>query len=183
MRALRPRGDEERIRLLYKVIAVVAAVTMAVVCLYALGTYLKSGSEAVGDVLVRVEFPPPDVFPLFYAKPVTWLSVSLAAFWFSLLQLLQPRFARISPFGRTVFQFIAFLAISITAYEVFFNFSLWSALMASNDLRGRLNPDVLINPYPNPEIPWNLVFATKVYTAALVMSLYSLYYLYRAGGE
>lgn len=179
MRALRRLGEEERIRLLYKVIAVVAAVTMAVVCLYALGTYLRFGSEAVGDVLVRVEFPPPSVFPLFYAKPVTWLSVSVVAFWFSLLQLLRPRVAKISPFRRTVLQFIALLVVSVAVYEVLFNFSLWSALMASNDLRGRLNPDVLINPYPNPEIPWNLVFATKIYTAALVISLYSLYYLYR----
>lgn len=179
MKAPRRPGDEERIRLLYKVIAGASAVTITVVCLYALTTYLEFGSEAVGDVLVKFEFPPPDLFPLFYVKPVTWLSVSVVAFWFSLLQLLRPRAAKISPFRRTVLQFIAFLVVSVTIYEVLFNFSLWSALMASNDLRGSLNPDVLINPYPNPEIPWNLVFATKIYTAALVMSLYSLYYLYR----
>lgn len=179
MTALRPPGDEERIRLLYKVIAGVSAVTIAVVCLYALTTYLRFGSEAVGDVLVKFEFPPPDLFPLFYAKPVTWLSVSVVAFWFSLLQLLRPRAAKISPFRRTVLQFIAFLIVSVAIYEVLFNFSLWSALMTSNDLRGSLNPDVLINPYPNPEIPWNLVFATKIYTAALVMSLYFFYYLHR----
>lgn len=172
-------GDEGRITLLYKVIAVVAAVTTAVVSLYALGTYLRYGSEAVGDVLVQVEFPPPDLFPLFYAKPVTWLSVSIVALWFSVLQLLRPRIAKISPLGRTVLRFIAFLAISVTVYEVLFNFSLWSALMASENLRGRFNPDLLINPYPNPEIPWNLVFATKIYTAALVMSLYSFFYLHR----
>ncbi len=179
MGALRQSGDEEKIRLLYKVIAVVSAIIIGVVCLYALGTYLGFGSEAVGDVLVEVEFPPSDVFPVFYAKPVTWLSVSLVAFWFSLLQLLRPRVAKISRFKRTVLQFAAFLLISVTIYEVFFNFSLWSALMASNELRGGLDPDVLINPYPNPEIPWNLVFATKIYMAALVMSLYLFYYLYR----
>jgi len=75
-----------------------------------------------------------------------------------------------------VFQFIVLPAISIAVYEVFFNLSLWSALMASNNPRGRLNPEILINPYPNPKIPSNLVFAMKTYTAAMVIGLYSLHY-------
>jgi hypothetical protein len=39
--------------------------------------------------------------------------------------------------------------------------------------------DVLNIPYPNPDTPWNLVFATKMFLAAFVISAHAFYVLSR----
>lgn len=71
-----------------------------------------------------------------------------------------------------ILEIITFIIFFITLYEVFFNFTLWSGLIASISLNGEVlgNIDQLVNKFPNPNQPWNLVFATKIFYALTLAS-------------
>ncbi len=70
--------------------------------------------------------------------------------------------------------FVAFGAF----YEIFFNFTIWSALLAVCSTTP-CNPDTLVNIFPNLRTPLNLTFATKVVTTVFGLSVYSLWFLHR----
>jgi hypothetical protein len=61
-------------------------------------------------------------------------------------------------------------------YEIFWNFAIWTALMA---IAGPLlHPDLLANVFNVPRAV-NLVFATKIVVLVFGLSLYSLYFIHR----
>ena len=64
------------------------------------------------------------------------------------------------------------LTIAVTAtYELFYNFVVWNALS------GIFRIDILNTSYPNPETPWSLIFATKMFLFATIISWYTFYML------
>ena len=134
-----------------------------------------NGIDVVGQTFVDVEFPPINVFPLFYVKPITWLNLTIVLQVYSTLQLAKDRVAKLSRFKRNLVKFISFIAASLSEYEVLFNFTLWSGLIASDAIRGQLNPDLIINPFLNPMLHWNIVFATKLYLVATIVCTYIFY--------
>jgi len=79
----------------------------------------------------------------------------------------------------TVLKVITFATFGVAIYEIFFNFSLWTVLMSQDVISGNLNPDILFNPFPNPDSAFvmNLVFATKIYTLLGIVSGYLFYFL------
>ncbi|MDX1595966.1 MAG: hypothetical protein R3327_03405, partial [Nitrosopumilaceae archaeon] len=64
----------------------------------------------------------------------------------------------------------------ITLYEVFYNFTVLNAKIAAGVANG-IVPDIdrLSIAYPDPNAPWNLVFATKVFLAAFIISAHAFY--------
>ena len=175
--------EEVKFRRLYWTIGLLSLTLVIVLLTYAGLEFFLHKSEGVGDSLVHIqskpfEFPEPEYFPI-YAKPVTWLYVGMVLCWFSVLELNKSRLLRYSMFRLSVFRLVAFLVLCIAAYEVLYNFSIWSALMAYQATTGNIIPDILVNKSPNPETPWNLVFATKLFTALAAISAYTLWYLYR----
>lgn len=136
------------------------------------------GIKVVGETFVNLEFPPPTISPI-YAKPITWFMASLIVFWFSFLELNREMILKFSKLSRQLFMLITFFIGAMALYEVLFNFTLWGSLMGASKILGELNPDILINPFPNPEIPWNLVFATKIYLSLTIISFYTFYFLSR----
>ncbi len=69
----------------------------------------------------------------------------------------------------------------ISGYEILFNFTLWSAMIASITTSGTVNGniDLLYNVFPNPDTPWNIVFATKIFYLMFLSSITSFYYVNR----
>ena len=69
----------------------------------------------------------------------------------------------------------------ISGYEILFNFTLWSAMIASLTTSGTVNGniDLLYNIFPNPDTPWNIVFATKIFYLMFLSSVTSFYYVNR----
>jgi hypothetical protein len=184
---------EVRLRTLYLTLGLLSLALVVALLTYAGLEFFLQRSEGVGDSLVHIqskpfEFPEPEYFPI-YAKPVTWLYVGIVVCWFSVLELNRSRLLRYSMFRLSIFRLIAFLVFCISAYEVLYNFTIWGALMAYQATTGNIIPDILVNKSPNPETPWNLVFATKLFTALTLISAYTLWYLHRieraikAGGE
>ena len=130
--------------------------------------------EVVGAVLVDVEFPSPAIFPI-YAKPVSYLMIAALALTYSGFELAKPHMLHFTRAQISFIKLIAFVGIALAAYEVFYNFAIWTAEIATNSLLGSLNPVVEINQLPNPKTPWNLVFATKLSTLVLAIGLYVFY--------
>jgi len=64
----------------------------------------------------------------------------------------------------------------ITLYEVLYNFTVLNAKITAGMIEGNVpNIDMLSIAYPDPDRPWNLVFATKVWLAALIISAHAFY--------
>jgi hypothetical protein len=164
-------------RALYKMIAWISLLIIVVTVSYGLIASIIQGVEVVGQTFVEIEFPPIHIFPFFYAKPISWLFLAIVLQVFSVLELYKEKLARISQFKINILKVVLFIIISLSLYEVLFNFTLWGGLMSADALLGKLNPDVIINPFPNPEIPWNIVFATKLYLSGLITSGYFFYFI------
>lgn len=173
----------DKTRILYKASALFSLTIIIVVTSYGLIMSFFKGIDVVGQTFVDVEFPPIHVFPIFYMKPITWLNFAIILFTYSSLELSRDRIARLTEFKRSLIKVIAFVVAALTLYEVLFNFTLWSGLIASNSLLGELNPDLIINPFPNPQSPWNIVFATKLYLAGMIVSAYLLWFLRSVEGK
>ncbi len=133
----------------------------------------------VGAQFVQAEWPDPKVFPYFYAKPITWFVLFSFLYWTFGLESHRERFLRLSPRSRRFLFIIAATTAFGSLYEIFFNFTLWAALMVLTCPQPLCNPDVLANSFPALRNPVNLVFATKVVTTVFGLSVYSLWYLHR----
>ena len=171
------KGDPTRI--FHKVVVLVSLFIIIITTVYGVTMSILNGVEVVGQTFIDVEFPPIHVFPLFYMKPITWLNLAILLMAYSLLELNKERISQFSRFKFHFLKFGAFLVAALALYEVLFNFTLWSGLIAADSILGKLNPDVIINPFPNPKLPWNIVFATKLYLAATIVGLYMFFFLTR----
>ena len=81
----------------------------------------------------------------------------------------------ISKSTKSILQIVV-LGIAIIALdEFFYNFILWNSFITVDIMRGTMKLDSINVPYPNPKTPWNLVFATKMSLAALLISAHGFY--------
>jgi len=171
--------EEEKIRTFYKLISLISLLIISITSAYGILATIIQGGNVVGEILVTLEVPPISVFPLFYSKPITWLSASILALFFSSLELGKDKVIQWSKPRRNFLRFLAFFVAAMAAYEVLFNFTLWSGLIARDSIIGELNVDIIKNTFPNPNTPWNIVFATKLFTVLTIISAYAFVYLQR----
>lgn len=169
------RKEEARTRTMYEVIAWVSGITMVAVCVYGLVTALLDGLGVLGTSLVDVEFP----FS-FMAKPITYLSIASVTFFYSIMQIYQNRIARWSLSRLSAIQLFAIVVALSSAYEVLYNFMLWGAFLSNQLLTTSITALSLVNSVDSPgPVPWNLVFATKLFFSLFVISGYAVYFLRR----
>jgi hypothetical protein len=174
--------EEERRRTIFRILGFASAAVLVITGLYGLIASVVQGTDIVGRTLVEIEFPPISVFPLFYSKPVTWMVAAVVTGWFSAVELGKRQLLRIPGPLLAFMKYFAFLVAVMGFYEVLFNFTLWSALISYNSITFSLrvvNIDSIINPFPNPDSPWSIVFATKIFTVITVMCAYSFYVFHR----
>ena len=64
----------------------------------------------------------------------------------------------------------------ITLYELLYNFTVLNAQITAGIIDGAV-PDIdsLTVAYPDPDRPWNLIFATKIFLAAFLISGHAFY--------
>ena len=64
----------------------------------------------------------------------------------------------------------------ISFYEVLYNFTVLNAQITAGVIDG-LVPDIdmLSVAYPDPDRPWNLIFATKIFLAAFIITAHGFY--------
>jgi hypothetical protein len=166
--------DELLSRRFYLVIFYICAIIMAVITFYSiyisLNEYLNTGNVIIGEVLVNTEFPFKGL-----AKLVTYLMIVSVVGWYCVTKLGGDMVKDIPISMKTILQLVVLVILIISIYEFFYNFIIWNALITADLIKGELKLDALYMPYPNPHTPWNLVFATKMSLAALIISSHGFY--------
>ena len=150
---------------------------------------LGSGLLALGLVLYcALKYPSPSVYgeqfisdewsPFLFIqfKPMTLIFIFGFLFYAFLIQHFEPSIASLSRDVRVFLLVISFLVAVGSLYELFFNFTLWGALMS---VTGVANPDMLTNRFPNPYTAVSIVYASKLVILIFAMSSYSTYFLHR----
>src|SRR3989337_3712576 len=169
----------KKVRIALKGLCGISLIIIVITSIYGILEAFLLNADVVGETFVTFEFPPISVFPLFYSKPITWLSASLLSFYLTLLELNVEKISKLTGSLRNSLRLVALFVGAMAFYEVMFNFTLWSGLIAREGILGVLNVDIIKNPFPNPKTPWNIGFAPKLFTVLFVLALYSVYYLQR----
>lgn len=166
--------DELLSRRFYLTVFYICAFVMAAITFYSLyvslNEYLNTGRVIIGEVLVNTEFPVKGL-----AKLVTYLMVVTVVGWYCVTKLGGDKVKNIPKSIKSILQLIVLVILIISIYEFFYNFIIWNALITTDLINGKLRLDTLFVPYPNPNTPWNLVFATKMSLAALIISSHGFY--------
>ncbi|NOJ29774.1 MAG: hypothetical protein DA328_06365 [Nitrososphaeraceae archaeon] len=166
--------DERRTRRIYLYIFYLCSVMMAIITFYALfvsiDEYIKTGKVVIGEILVETEFPMKGL-----AKLVTYLMIVTVVSWYCVTKLGGDKVKNIPDSMKAVLQLIVLGIGVIALYEFIYNFIIWNSLITADVINGIFRLDDINIAYPNPKIPWNLVFATKMSLSALLISAHGFY--------
>jgi hypothetical protein len=166
--------DDLRTRKIFLGVFYFCAFIMASVTLYAiyvsLGEYLQTGRVVIGEVLVETEFPIKGL-----AKLTTYLMISSVVGWYCVVRLGGEKVKGIPRWLKSILQLMVLVFAVVALYEFVYNFIIWNSLITADAIRGVMRFDDLSVEYPNPEAPWNLVFATKMTLAAFLISAHCFY--------
>ena len=168
-------GKEElRTRKILLITFYCCAIVMAAITFYALyvsiGEYVKTGRVVIGEVLVNTDFPAQG-----FAKLVTYLMIVSVIGWYCVTRLGGEKVKDIPKSIKSILQLIVLAIAVIALYEFIYNFIIWSSLITADAMKGIIRLDDINLPYPNPETPWNLVFATKMSLAAFLIAAHGFY--------
>jgi heme/copper-type cytochrome/quinol oxidase subunit 3 len=166
--------DDLKARKIYLYVFYFCAFVMASVTFYAiyvsLQEYLQTGKVVIGQVLVETEFPIKGL-----AKLTTYLMISSVVGWYCVVRLGGEKAKSIPRWLKSILQLIVLVFAVVALYEFVYNFIIWNSLITADAIRGVMRFDDLSVEYPDPEAPWNLVFATKMTLAAFLISAHCFY--------
>jgi hypothetical protein len=153
----------------------VCAFLMASITIYGVYAMMeewkKNGTYVMGEVLVKTEFP----FPHF-AKLITWLFFATIIGWYCVSRIGWKKTTKLYSWKMALLQLMLLGFVIICLYELMYNFTVLNAQIAAGIQNGQV-PDIdsLTVAYPDPQRPWNLIFATKIFFVAFVISAHALY--------
>jgi hypothetical protein len=167
------RRPDARTRLMYKVVCGVSGFIILATITYGVATsaiYASGSIPVIGQNMVNVSWP-----LAYLAQPVDYLSVASVIFFYTAIRLWQNKVAQWSHLELASLQLVAIVVAFASAYEVMYNFMLWSSYFTVQLISNlEANPVNLVSFGPTP---WNLVFATKVFSSLFVISGYTVYFL------
>ena len=135
--------------------------------------WMENGKYVMGEAIHNTVFPFEN-----FARGSTWIFFSTIIGWYCVSRIGWKRTAgnKIIGLRMALLQLMLLGFAIITLYEVFYNFTVLNAVMAAGVIEGQV-PDIdkLYVAYPDPDRPWNLVFATKVFLAAFIISAHAFY--------
>lgn len=168
------KNDEKRARTVYLLVFYFCAIVMASITVYSLyvsiDEYLRTGQVVIGEVLVYTEFPFPGL-----SKLITYLMIVTVVGWYCVTKLGGEKVRNIPESAKAILQVVVLAIFVISIYEFIYNFIIWNSFITVDAINGIVRLDDISVPYPNPETPWNLVFATKMSLSALLISAHGLY--------
>ena len=131
----------------------------------------ENGTYVMGEVLVKTEIP----FEHF-AKLTTWLFFSTIIGWYCVSRIGWKKTTNLRTWKMALLQLMLMGFAIICLYELLYNFTVLNAQITAGIIDGNV-PDIdsLIIAYPYPERPWNLIFATKVFLSAFIISSHAFY--------
>ena len=135
--------------------------------------WLENGIYVMGEAIHNTTIPFEN-----FARVSTWIFFSTIIGWYCVSRIGWKRAAggKIVGTKMTLLQLMLLGFAIITLYEVVYNFTVLNAVIAAGTVNGMV-PDIdrLYVAYPDPDRPWNLVFATKVFLAAFIISAHAFY--------
>lgn len=162
-------------KLIFEIIFISCSGIVLTLTSYSIVASILGHIDVVGETLVNVQIPSQASF--ISLKPVSILMAAALGLAFSGLELARPKMLQFSNGTFSYIKIFTFVGTALCAYEVLYNFAIWIAQLSTDNLLGVLNPDIVVNSFPNPQTPWNLVFATKLTTTLFVIGLYVFYYV------
>jgi hypothetical protein len=135
--------------------------------------WMEDGKYVMGEAIHNTVFPFEN-----FARVSTWIFFSTIIGWYCVTRIGWRRTAgnKIIGWRMGLLQLMLLGFAIITLYEVLYNFTVLNATMTAGVIEGQV-PDIdkLSVAYPDPDRPWNLVFATKVFLAAFIISAHAFY--------
>ncbi len=131
----------------------------------------EKGTYVMGEVLVKTEFPTPH-----FAKLTTWLFFSTIIGWYCVSRIGWKKTVQVSTWKLALTQLMVLGFTVVCLYETIYNFILLGSQITAGIAAGKV-PDIdsLTVAYPDVNRPWNLIFATKVFLAATLISGHAFY--------
>ena len=135
--------------------------------------WVEDGTYVMGEAIHNTTVPFEN-----FARVSTWIFFSSIIGWYCVSRIGWRRTAGDKIVGaRMALLQLMLLGFSIiTLYEVLYNFTVLNAHITAGLSEGAI-PDIdrLSVTYPDPDRPWNLVFATKVFLASFIISTHAFY--------
>ncbi len=135
--------------------------------------WVENGTYVMGEAIHNTTIPFEN-----FARISTWIFFSTIIGWYCVSRIGWRRTAgnKIAGAKMALLQLMLLSFSIITLYEVLYNFTVLNAYMTA-EFSNVIVPDIdkLSVAYPDPDRPWNLVFATKVFLASFIISTHALY--------
>ena len=135
--------------------------------------WMKNGTYVMGEALQNTFIPLEN-----FSRISTWIFFSTIIGWYCVSRIGWKRTAekKIVGWRMALLQLMLLSFAIITLYEVLYNFTVLNAKITAGFVQGNVpNIDMLSIAYPDPNRPWNLIFATKVFLAAFIISSHAFY--------
>ena len=135
--------------------------------------WIENGTYVMGEAIHNTVIPFEN-----FARVSTWIFFSTIIGWYCVSRIGWKKTAgnKIVVWKMALLQLMLLGFVIINLYEVLYNFTVLNAQITAGIVDGKV-PDIdrLYIAYPDPERPWNLVFATKVFLACLIISAHAFY--------
>jgi len=135
--------------------------------------WIENGTYVMGEAIHNTVIPFEN-----FARVSTWIFFSTIIGWYCVTRIGWKRTAgnKIVGVRMALLQLMLLGLAIITLYEVLYNFTVLNAKITAGMIEG-IVPDIdsLSVAYPDPDRPWNLVFATKIFLAAFIISAHAFY--------
>ena len=131
----------------------------------------ETGTYVMGEVLVETEVPFDN-----FAKLTTWLFFSTIIGWYCVTRIGWKRTTKLMTWKMALLQLMLLSFAIISLYEVLYNFIVLNAQITAGIVNGQVpDIDALTVTYPDPNRPWNLIFATKIFLIGFIISSHAFY--------
>ncbi len=135
--------------------------------------WMENGTYVMGEAIHNTVIPFEN-----FARVSTWIFFSTIIGWYCVSRIGWKKTAgnKIVGWRMSLLQLMLLGFAIITLYEVLYNFTVLNAVITAGIVDGQV-PDIdrLSIAYPDPDRPWNLVFATKVFLACFIISAHAFY--------
>ena len=132
----------------------------------------ENGTYVMGEVLVNTHVPFEN-----FANLTTWLSFSCIIAWYCVSRIGWKRTVRLESYRMALVQLMLLGFAIICLYEVLWSFTVLNAEITAQMVLDGTTPDIdrLAVHYPDPDRPWNLIFATKIWLVGFIISAHAFY--------
>ncbi|MFB5646167.1 MAG: hypothetical protein ACE5R3_06190 [Nitrosopumilaceae archaeon] len=170
-------NESDRAYKVYLYIFYVCAVIMASITAFGVFSMLEeweeNGTYVMGEVLNTTVIPFEN-----FARLSTWLFFSTIIGWYCVSRIGWKKTTgnKIIGWRMSLLQLMLLGFTIICLYEVLWNFSVLTAHVTAELVNGNM-PDIdrLSTGFSDPDRPWNLIFATKIFLAGTIISGHAFY--------